>query len=402
MHTPRGWVYAFTCVLLASSLPAAAPSARARVELRQLRRVVRATGVVQPIQAVSVPVPRVPEAGNLVLARIVASGTMVQPGDIVAEFDRTTLLDKRREAQAKFEDLSHQVEQRKAQHRADAEKRANDLQLAQADLAKARLELRRGRLLSEIERLKAESKLEDALAHVASLQKSMKLRDATAAADLKILELQRDRQKISMDRAASNADKLQLRATLAGMVAQEVVWRSGGPGHPQEGDQLWGGQPLLRIFASTKMEVQVSVAEPDGAALVAGSRAKVYLDAYPKLVFDAMFDSASPVAASSFDATQRTFAARYLIEGTDPRLLPDLSAAVEIESATEKPVLSLPREAVRHLRGRSYVTRVTGEGKHEEQEVTLGAFDDAYVEIVSGLRAGDVVQAAARLDQAAK
>jgi multidrug efflux pump subunit AcrA (membrane-fusion protein) len=97
------------------------------------------------------------------------------------------------------------------------------------------------------------------------------------------------------------------------------------------------------------------------------------------------------VAASQFDSPVRTFAARYLLEGTDPHLLPDLSAAMDIELSTTKPVLSVPRAAVLNRRGRSYVTRVAGLGKREQHEVRLGAFDDSFVEIQEGLQAGDAV-----------
>ena len=63
----------------------------------------------------------------MTLTRIIANGISVKTGDILAEFDRTQELDNARDAKAKFDDLSHQVEQRQAQNRADAAKRASDL-----------------------------------------------------------------------------------------------------------------------------------------------------------------------------------------------------------------------------------------------------------------------------------
>jgi len=57
----------------------------------------------------------------------------VKTGDVLAEFDRTKEQDNARDAKAKFDDLAHQVEQRQAQNRADAAKRASDLQAAEAD-----------------------------------------------------------------------------------------------------------------------------------------------------------------------------------------------------------------------------------------------------------------------------
>jgi multidrug efflux pump subunit AcrA (membrane-fusion protein) len=102
-------------------------------------------------------------------------------------------------------------------------------------------------------------------------------------------------------------------------------------GHPQEGDQLWGGQPLIRIFDPAEMEVRAMVGEPDVGALSPGSTVQVRLDAYPDLVFAARFDSASPAAASALGSPIKTFAARFVLENRDPHLLPDLSAAVVID-----------------------------------------------------------------------
>ena len=54
------------------------------------------------------------------------------------------------------------------------------------------------------------------------------------------------------------------------------------------------------------------------------------LDAYPDVVFDAILESSSPVAAAGLDSPVRTFTTRFRIQQQDPRLLPDLSASLEI------------------------------------------------------------------------
>ena len=282
----------------------------------------------------TVQVPQITgENAKVTLTRLIANGARVKTGDLLAEFDRTQQLDNAREAQAKFDDLAHQVDQRLAQNRADAAKRESDLQKAEADLAKAELQLRKGPLLSEIDRLKNEAKAEDARAHVASLKKSNGFHDQADAAAVHILELQRDRQKVSLDRALSNAEKLQIHATLDGMAALENVWRSGSMGKPQEGDQLWPGQPLIRIFDPTEMEVLAQVGEPDDASLAPDSHAVVRLDAYPELALEAHFVSGSPVASSALGSPIKTFTARFRLEKSDPHLLPDLSAAVVLDGA---------------------------------------------------------------------
>jgi HlyD family secretion protein len=296
-----------------------------------VRRQVRATGTVQAIHSFTVQTPQIAgQGGRLTLTGLAPNGAKVAAGDVIAEFDRTQQFDNAMQAKAKFEDLSHQVEQRIAQNQSDAEKRSADLQRAEGDQSKAELELKKGPLLSEIDRLKDEAKAEDARAHVASLKKSAQFHDQSDAAALRILELQRDRQNVALQRAETNSARLEVHAPIAGMVALENVWRNGSMGHAQEGDQLWSGQVLLRIFDPTDMEVRTQVGEPDGAALVPGARAMVSLDAYPDLVFAARFQSASPVAASPLGSPIKTFTATFRLEKPDPHFLPDLSASVII------------------------------------------------------------------------
>jgi HlyD family secretion protein len=366
---------------------------KVKVRFDRLRRVMRSNGSIQAVNSLTVRVPQIEgQSGNLTLTKLIPGGSEVKTGDILAEFDRTKQVDDAREAQAKFDDLRHQVDQRLAQHRADAEKRASDLQQADADLAKAQLELRKGPILSEIDRLKNQAKVEDAQAHVASLKRSGELHDTSEAADLKILELQRDRQKVAWERSQANADKLVLKATMTGMVAPENTWRNDSFGPPQEGDQIWGGEPLMRIFDPSEMEVQATVSEPDGAALTPGSQAVVHLDAYPELTFKAHFDSASPVATTLLGASLvRSFPARFRLDEHDPHLLPDLSAALDLEVISKEPALMVPKAAVHYRQGKAYVTRVSGSERQEERLVEVGAFNDTWVEITSGLGREDEI-----------
>ena len=368
------------------------PLKKIKVRFDRLHRLVRSNGTVQAVNALTVRVPQIHgQGGDMTLTKLVPTGGSVKEGDVLAEFDRTKQLDNAREAQAKFEDLRHQVDQRKEQHRADAEKRAADLQQATADLAKAELELRKGPILSEIDRLKNQAKLEDAQAHVASLKRSGHSHDVSEAADLKILEVQRDRQKLAWERAQSNSEKLLVKAPLPGMVSRENSWHNDTFGPAQEGDQLWPGQPLLRIFDPSAMEVEVSVGEPDGAVLDQGSQATVRLDAYPALTFKAHLDSASPVATALLDSVVRTFPARFRMDEQDPHLLPDLSAAVDLEVISKEPALLVPRIAVHYRQGKPYVTRISGSGGEEERAVQVGAFSDTWIEITSGLDRGDEI-----------
>jgi len=298
------------------------------------QREVRLTGTVEAVHSSKVIVPQtLGQGGQLTLTRLIPNGTHVEKGDMIAEFDPTQQIDNALTAKGKYEDLSHQVEQKAAQNHADQEKRISDFTQAQGDLGKAQLELQKAPILAEIARLENEVKAEITRQHVESLTKSNGYHDRSDAAALRILELQRDRQKVALERAQTNIDRMEVRAPLAGMVAHQNVYRGNSFGHAQEGDQLYRGQALVSIFDPAQMLVRCSVGEPDGAALTPGTRAKVYFDAYPDLALPAHFEFASPMASSALGSPVKTFSAVFRLDKTDPRLTPDLSAAVVLEPA---------------------------------------------------------------------
>jgi multidrug resistance efflux pump len=254
----------------------------------------------------------------------------VQAGDLLAEFDATSLIDEDREAKGKLSELIHQLAERKAKARSDAAKRSALLVEAEADLAKARIQLRKGPILSDIDRKKNETLSESAQARVESLTKSNRLHDLEEEAAIGVLEKKVERQNLRLERLANNMDRLSIKSPHAGMIALETVWRSGSMGPPQEGDLLNPGQPVLRIFDPGAMVVEGTISEADVSALAHAAEAKVYLDAYPGATFDARLESASPVATAGLDTPVRNFSARFRILQQDPRLLPDLSASLEI------------------------------------------------------------------------
>ncbi len=328
---------AIPILLLAGCTRQAPPVAHAAsvttAEAPRARREVRVTGILEAVHSAKVLVPQIyGQGGAMTLTRLIPNGSRVKNGDLIAVFDSTQQADNARDAQAKFDDLGHQVDQKQAQNRADAEKRTADFRQAEADLAKAKIELQKGPILSEIDRLKNEVKVKAAADHVESLKKSMEFHDKSDAAALRILELQRDRQKVALERTRNNMAKLELHAVLTGVVAHQNLYRNNSMGHAQEGDQLYRGQALVSIFDPTEMLVRCAVGEPDGAALVSGTKAVVYLDAYPELALPAHFEFASPVASSALGSPIKSFTAVFKLDKTDSHLMPDLSAAVVLDA----------------------------------------------------------------------
>jgi HlyD family secretion protein len=114
-------------------------------------------------------------------------------------------------------------------------------------------------------------------------------------------------------------------------VVFNTIWKQGNMGEVQEGDQVRPGVPFMEVVDPAAMEVQARVIQEDLLSLAMGQQARVHLDAYPDLVFPGRLESIDPMGQpGDFSSKLRMFTATFSIQGTDPKLMPDLSAAVEI------------------------------------------------------------------------
>lgn len=318
----------------AKSAQAAAPAAVESHITTPDKRIVRSTGLIQAVRTNTVRVPQLSQVSGqnmrLTLTALVPNGTAVKKGDVLVEFDATAQMDEIRDAKSKLVDLQHQFEEKQALVNSDMSKRLAQIREAETELGKAELQLKRGPVLADLERRKAQVKADGARDRLASLKKSHVYRLEAEAAAVKVLELKHARQKLVVDRLQSNIDKLTIVAPHDGMTALESVWRSGSMGPSQVGDQVWPGQPIVRIFDPTEMIVEAQINEPDMGALAEKANAKVYIDAYPNAAFDAQLESASPVATAGLESPVKSFTARFRIVQRDNRILPDLSSSLEI------------------------------------------------------------------------
>jgi HlyD family secretion protein len=296
-------------------------------------RTVRLTGTLEAVRSTRVVVPQLSgPSRTLTLIRLVPNGAVVEAGDIVATFDAITQVDQARQSAARFDDLSYRVRQKVADNQAAIERRRSAIEQAQADLAKALLEVSKAEVLSRVEAEENEIRAEKAQAQLDSLRRKHVDEEIVDQAALRLLELQRDRARANFDTAQANLEKLEVRAPLSGMVALYTRYNSSSIEQPQEGDQMNARNSLLSIFDPGEMRVRVAVPEPDGALLYPGLEATVYIDAYPDLALPARFQSASPIAAGGLGTPLRSFGAIFRLEDADPRLMPDLSAAVVFEA----------------------------------------------------------------------
>lgn len=215
--------------------------------------------------------------------------------------------------------------------------RQSDFAQAENAQRRAELDLKGIELLPAINAEKNQQVLEEARAKVTQLRKTNDLKDRSAAADLRMLEIQRDRAKNAWDHATGNASKMRITAPMDGLVVLKSIWKQGTMGEVQEGEEVRAGIPILEVVDPTTMRVRANVNQADAVHLTPGAPVRITLDSYPARPFPGKVEYVSPVAiTSSMSQRVRTFLAVFSVEGTDEHLLPDLAAAVDVMTPAVK------------------------------------------------------------------
>jgi len=296
----------------------------------------RLKGMTAAVEARSIQAPLLAgqQVGTLTITRMTASGTRVKQGDLLVEFDRQAQLRDIVDKQAQSDDENEKVIEEQAKEAAARAKDETEIKQAEDSLAKAKLEMEKVELLSRIDAEKAQEDLDEAQATLTQLKETFDLKRKAAQASIRILEIQRGRTRETMVHAQANSALMQVHAPIDGIVVLNTIWKEGNMGEVQEGDQVRPGVPFMQVVDPTVMEVHVPVNQEDLLGLRLGQKALVHLDAYSDMVFDGQLESIDPMGApGDFSSKLRHFSATFSIKGHDPRLMPDLSAAVEVDPA---------------------------------------------------------------------
>lgn len=349
----------------------------------------RVAGTVEAVRARSIIVPRLAgqTAPALVITRLITSGTRVQQGTLLVEFDRQEQTRAAFDRRAEFLDLEGQIRQKTAEQAAARARDQTELEQAKNDVERARLEVSKNAMLPRIDAEKNDLALEQAQARLKQLSESFVLKRRAAEADLRILGIRRDRARRAMQNAEGNAALMSVTAPFAGLVVIKSIWKGSQMAEVQQGDEVRPGMPIVDVVDPSAMQVRARVSQADAAPIAPGQRTRVQLDAYPDLVFDGRVEQIAPLAAvSTMTPKVRTCVAVFSISGTHPNLMPDLSAAIDIEVERQDNVLLVPRDAV----DGAWVWVQRG-GSFERQAVTVGSASANQTVIVSGVAEGAVV-----------
>jgi HlyD family secretion protein len=365
-----------------------------KVERKNLSQTLRLNGTTQASRSFIVLAPRLEGAqvGSMVVTKLAPAGTHVKSGDLLVEFDPQAQTKDYLDKKSTYDNLISQVAQKQTDEDIARAKDDTAMKQAEDELKRAQLEIQRNEVVSRIDAEKNQEAVDEGQATLKQLKETYQLKRAAATAAIRILEIQRDRAKEAMRYALANAAKMTVHSPMAGVVVYNTIWLGGRMGTVQQGDQVRPGVPFLQVVDPSKMEVRVELNQVDLLKVHPGQQAQMHLDAYPGMMLPAVLDELSPLGhTGQFTEMVRSFTARFLVQGNDPRLLPDLSAAMDLDLGTENNVLVVPCQSIGMDSGRSFVWLKSSSG-FEKRTVKIGRRNDLNTVVESGLSEGDVIR----------
>lgn len=221
---------------------------------------------------------------------------------------------------------------------------------------------------------------------------------AQAEARLKSSEQQYNLESSQLADFKDQLSKCVIRAERTGL----VVYGSSTESNPfrrsneepiQEGTTVRERQKIITIPDMTKMGVKVSVHESAVQRVAPNQPVKIRVDAFADRLLDGSVDRVAVLADSAnmfMNPDLKVYPTTLRIDGVYEWLRPGMSAQVEILTGTLKDVVYVPIQAVSYY-GQDQVVYVVQAGQPVRRKVTTGSFTEDFIEIKSGLEAGEEV-----------
>jgi HlyD family secretion protein len=296
----------------------------------------RLHGSVEPVRSHPVVVPRLSGsgAGSLVIVRLVKPGAAVKRGDLLIEFDRQAQIKAAHDREAEYRDFVEQINKKRGEQLTLKAHDEAELKTAENAVKTADLEMLKNEMAPAITAEQNKLSLDEARAKLQQLRRTFDLKRRADAAELHALEIQRDRAQNAWRHAESNVGRMRVKSPIDGMVVLKATWKNGSMGEVQEGEEVRAGLPILDVIDASAMRVRARVNQADVDRLRVGQTVQITLDSYPSRTFRGRLDLLSRIGATSTMSNRvRTFLAVFAIDGTDPHLMPDLGAAIDVANS---------------------------------------------------------------------
>jgi multidrug efflux pump subunit AcrA (membrane-fusion protein) len=345
---------------------------------------IKVTGDILPLMQVDL----IPKVSGYLERMDVHIGDIVKQGQVIAQIDRTDILHKVREIEAKVAQARAQLTEIETGTRVEELRQAEEaVKQAQSRFDNAKLQherieaLYKREVISKKERDVADMEYTVAEAQLASSQQQLKLlregarQEVRDASQAKLKEME-----AILEQERNHFKDTTIVAPFRGEISRKYVDAGAfvSPSSPPT--------PLVNLVHTETLKIVANVLEKDIPLLKPGMKAKVRVESYPDRVFEGRVEKIN----SALDLSTRTLQAEIYIPNSDRSLKPGMFANVEVVLLEKPQTLVVPREAILETGSEMFAFVVEGK-KAVRKPITLGYEQDRLVEVLKGLNEGDQV-----------
>ena len=160
-----------------------------------------------------------------------------------------------------------------------------------------------------------------------------------------------------------------------------------------EGATLKLGQPIITIPDMSRLGVDVAIHESHIKKIEIGQRAVITAEAVSDKTLEGKVSKVAVLPdsnASRYNPSLKVYPSTVEIDGTQNFLKPGMTAKVKIIVDELKDVLYIPVQSVFVEKDNRFVFLRDG-NTYRRQAVTIGNYNDEFIEVIEGLSEGDAV-----------
>jgi HlyD family secretion protein len=348
-------------------------------------------GEVKALKSASIAAPA--DVGDLQILKVIADGTQVKPGDVVAEFDKTKTEQDLAQYRSTLKSAEAEIAQVEAQARLTEEEDQTAVLKARYEVEGDRLDASKEEIVSEIEGKEARLKLADAEQKLHEAEEKLRSDKALDAASVAEKTQASGKARFDAQRAERALTEMKLTAPAAGSISLVNHWDFRGTGPYKPGDQVWPGAEIAELPDVSSMQISARVDETERGRLAPDQPVTIQLNAIPDRQFTGRVRLISTIASLDFSGGwpfPRNFNIEIAFDQTDPRLKPGMAGQITVIVEKVLNALVIPVQAMFQKSGRNVTYVWTGSG-FEERAVEAGRRSGDQILITQGLNAGDQI-----------
>ncbi|MBN2410625.1 efflux RND transporter periplasmic adaptor subunit [candidate division KSB1 bacterium] len=360
-----------------------------KVQKGSFRAVITETGELKAVNSKIVIMPSFDFSyGRPKIADIVKEGTIVKKGDYIGMIDTASVARELGTKKSELDILQAELNNLLVQHETTIKQLEADFKSAEASLRQAIIDTQRVRFESETAKEIARKKLKITQIEYEKIKQKIKLQQLLQKEELLIQKEKIKQVKAAIQKAERTIQNFSLVAPSDGLI---VYYSDRRRGKVQIGDELWFGDPIIKLPDLSRMKVQTTINERDIKNTFMDQEVLVRLDSYPKQVFKGSVSFISKVCRPKERGSSiKVFDIEVMVTETSEIMRPGMTVSCDFIVSEIDDALFVRNDYVKEEEDGFYVYIVKGSSR-EKVKVTLGPRNSESVVIYGDIKAGDKI-----------